>query len=176
MLRDRIIGVFRLDPLTFESIEHDPQATGQAAAIVGVIALISAAGAVIVALSTAASVANTFFSSLLWTFAGWLIWSYSSYIIGTTFFRGQATPQEMLRVIGFAFAPQALAIIPCVGGLIGAIWSLAAVFVAIRQGLDLDVWRAFWTAVAGFLIYLLGGALINLLLGNYAMLANPVVP
>jgi hypothetical protein len=83
--------------------------------------------------------------------------------VGTTLFNGQATIEEMLRVIGFAYAPQILGIIPCCGWFIGLIWSLVAGFIAVRQGLDLDNINAFLTIVVGFVIYLIGSGILSLL-------------
>jgi uncharacterized membrane protein YeaQ/YmgE (transglycosylase-associated protein family) len=68
----------------------------------------------------------------------------------------------MLRVIGFAYLPMLLSIIPCIGGFIGIIWALAAGFIAIRQGLDLDNTKAFFTVVIGAVVYLVLVAVVNL--------------
>jgi hypothetical protein len=68
----------------------------------------------------------------------------------------------MLRVIGFAYAPQILGIIPCCGWFVGLIWSLAAVFVAVRQGLDVDNTNAFLTIIVGFVLYLIGSGILSL--------------
>ena len=88
-----------------------------------------------------------------------------SYLVGTSLFGGQATLGEMLRVLGFAQAPQLLGIIPCLGGLVGAIWALIASFIAIRQGLDLDNTKAFLTALIGFVVLMIGYAIIYSMLG-----------
>jgi len=157
---ERLAGVFRLNANTFEEIEHDETATGQAAIIVAVVALISALGSGFFATAGQGNFLTSFLSTLVWTFLGWIIWSVVTYFVGTTFFGGQATVGEMLRVIGFAFAPQILAIIPCIGGLVGAIWSLVAGFVAVRQGLDLDDLKAALTIAIGFLVYFLGSILL----------------
>jgi hypothetical protein len=157
---ERLAGVFRLNANTFEEIEHNESATGQAALIVLVVALISALSSGVYAATGQGNFITSFFSSLVWTILGWILWSLVTYFIGTTFFRGQATIGEMLRVIGFAFAPQILAIVPCIGGLVGAIWSLVAGFIAVRQGLDLDDLRAALTIFIGFLIYFLGRAVL----------------
>ena len=41
---DRVIGVFKLSSNTFEEIEHDQNATGEAAIVVAVVALLAAIG------------------------------------------------------------------------------------------------------------------------------------
>lgn len=166
MFVNRIVGVFKLSSATFEEIEHDPNATGQAALVVTIVAFLSAFGSAFFSTITDQGFLANFVSTLVWTFVGWLLWAAVSYFVGTTLFGGQATLNEMLRVIGFAYAPQMLAIIPCIGGLIGAIWSLIAGFIAIRQGLDLDDLKAFLTILVGFGVYIIGTFFISILLGG----------
>jgi hypothetical protein len=150
---ERIIGVFKLDSGTFEEIEHDQGATGQAAIVVIVVALLGAIGSGIYG-SFSGGFLGSFFSALIAVVIGWVLWSGVIYIVGTTIFGGKADLGEMLRVVGFAFAPQALGIIPCLGALIGAIWSLAALYVAVKQGLDIDGGKAIGTILIGFVLYL----------------------
>lgn len=165
-----IPGVFKLDPNTFEEIEHNQSATSQAAMVVAIIALLSGFGSGVGALVSGNSFFGNFLSSFAWVFIGWLLWSAVTYFVGTTFFKGQATLDEMLRVIGFAYAPQCLAIIPCVGWIIGLVWSLAAGFIAVRQGLDLDNMKAFITIAVGFVVVLIGNAVIAMVFGGVASL------
>ncbi|HSM56106.1 MAG TPA: YIP1 family protein [Candidatus Sulfomarinibacteraceae bacterium] len=162
---DRIIGVLKLDAATFEEIEHDTTATSQAAMVVLIVALISAIGGGIGAAIGDSSFISSFFGSLLATFGGWIVWSAVTYFVGTFLFKGQATLDEMLRVIGFAYAPQVLGIIPCIGTLIGAIWSLIAGFIAVRQGLDLDNTNALLTIIVGFIAYIILWAILGSVFG-----------
>ena len=113
---------------------------------------------------------GNFISTLIWGFVGWLLWSVVTYFVGTALFKGQATVGEMLRVIGFAYAPQFISIIPCIGWIVGLIWTLAAGFVAVRQGLDLDNMKAFFTIVIGFILVAIGYALIGIVLGGIGSL------
>ena len=165
MFLERIIGVFKLDANTFEEIEHDPNATSRALIIVAVVAFFGAIGAGVGAAAGIgdSSVVGGFFGSLIWTFVGWGLWSAITYFVGTSLFNGKATIDEMLRVIGFAYAPQVLAIIPCCGSIVGGIWSLIAGFIAIRQGLDLDNTNACLTVIVGFVIYMIGFVILSLL-------------
>lgn len=73
----------------------------------------------------------------------------------------------MLRVIGFAQAPLALGIIPCIGTIIGLVWAFVASFIAIRQGLDLDDANTCLTIIVGFIVYIIGQALIGLFIGGF---------
>jgi hypothetical protein len=166
MLLRRIMGVFRLDPLIFEEIEHDRTATGQAALVVTVVALLSAIGVSIFAARTGGFL-ETFLGTLLWAFVGWFVWAGITYWLGTRLFAGQADYGEMLRVIGFSTAPLALGIIPCIGGIVGVIWAAVAAFVAVRQGLDLDGGRAMLTILIGFLVYSLGYLVIFVLISIF---------
>lgn len=160
----RIIGVFQLDVPTFEQIEHDTNATGQAAGVVAIAAVCQGIGS-----SISAGIGGTgsnFLATLIAAFVGWIVWSALTYWIGTSLFKGRADLGEMLRVIGFAQAPLMLAIIPCLGALVGGIWALVASFIAIRQGLDLDNTKTFITIIVGFLAYVVIAAIAGLFTGG----------
>jgi hypothetical protein len=162
----RVIGVFKLDVDTFEEIEHDQSATGQAAIVVAIVALLGAIGSGLAAVFSDQSFFTNFLTTLIWTFIGWVLWSAVTYLVGTSLFQGQADLGEMLRVIGFAYAPQALGIIPCLGTIVGIIWTLIAGFIAIRQGLDLDNTKAFLTIVIGLVVYIAGFCVLGLFVGG----------
>jgi hypothetical protein len=169
---NRIIGVFKLDVNTFEEIEHDESATGQAAIVVALVALLAGVGSGLGAQIGQGSFVKSFLFTLIWAFVGWFLWSAVSYFVGTNLFGGKATMGEMLRVIGYAQAPQLLGIIPCIGGLVGAIWALIAGFIAIRQGLDLDNTKAFLTALIGFGVLIVGYIIIGLFLAPIGALLS----
>jgi hypothetical protein len=158
---NRILGVFKLDVKTFEEIEHDTSLTFPAVIIVLLVSLVSGVGNGLFNGFIHQSFMGGFFGSLIGVLLGWLLWSVVTWFVGTRFFKGEADLGQMLRVIGFAYAPMILSIIPCVGGLIGIIWAIAAGFIAIRQGLDLDDLKAFFTVVVGALAYILLTGLLN---------------
>jgi hypothetical protein len=162
----RILGVFKLDVNNFEEIEHDQNATSQAALVVILIGIISGIGSGIFAGTRQGSFFGSFISTLIGILVGWVIWSAVSWFVGTRFFNGQADLGEMLRVIGFAYSPQVLGIIPCIGGIVGAIWSLIAGFIAVRQGLDLDNTKTFFTVAIGFVLYIIVYAILGLIMGG----------
>jgi hypothetical protein len=162
----RIGGVFRLDPYTFEEIEGDPSATGQAALVVFVVALIAALGSVIGSVFFEDVPFQSSLSTLLSVMVGWVVWSVVTWFVGVNIFGGKANVGEMLRVIGFAYAPQVLAIIPCIGWPIGIIWSLLAGFIAVRQGLDLDNVKTFFTIVLGVIAYGVVTILFGIVMGT----------
>jgi hypothetical protein len=160
----RIIGVFKLNAATFEEIEHNTSLTFPAAVIVVLVSLISGVGNGLFNGFIHKSFLPGFFGALISVILGWLLWSAVTWFVGTRFFNGEADLGQMLRVIGFAYVPLALSIIPCVGGLIGIIWTIAAGFIAIRQGLDLDNLKSFFTVVVGALFYIVLTAVLNAIL------------
>ena len=159
---DYIIGVFKLDADTFERIEHDQSATSQAALVVLAVALLGAVGGLIGALLGDGNIIMAFIGPIINAFIGWILWSAVTYFVGTSFFGGQADMGEMLRVVGFANAPGILGIIPCIGWLVGLLWTLAAMVVAIRQGLDVDTTKALIIGAIGFVVVLI----LNLIIGS----------
>jgi hypothetical protein len=159
----RVVGVFKLDANTFDEIEHNASLTLTAAIIVGLVSLVSGVGTAIYRAIFSGSIFGGFIGSVLATILGWLVWSVITWFVGTQFFKGQATINEMLRVIGFAYLPLFLSIIPCVGSIIGGIWAIIAGFVGIRQGLDLDNMKTFWTVIIGALGWLLLTGIVNII-------------
>ncbi len=157
---DRVIGVLKLDSNTFEEIEADTTATSQAAIIVLIVAIISGVGAGVLGDNFIGAMLSTVIS----TFVGWVVWSAVTWFVGTNLFEGKADLNEMLRVIGFAYSPQILSFIPCVG-ILTFFWTLAAGFVAVRQGLDLDNTKAFLTVAIGFVVVLAISFAIGLIFG-----------
>jgi hypothetical protein len=161
---NRFIGVFKLDTKTFEEIEHNTTLTVTAGIIVVIISLITGVGTGISNAIFHRSFLGGFFSTLIGSILGWFIWSVVTWFVGTRLFGGQADISEMLRVIGFAYLPMVFFIIPCIGPIIGAIWTLVAGFVAVRQGLDLDNTKTFFTVIIGAVCYFILTAILNLLI------------
>jgi hypothetical protein len=158
---DRMKGAAMLDIATYEEVEHDENATGQAAVVVVIVAICSAIGAI---WRGGPSIIAGPISAVL----GWLLWAAVTYIIGDKLLGGTATWGELLRTIGFAQSPGVLmifGIIPFLGWpirAIVAIWLLIAGIVAIRQALDFSTGKAVVTALLGWialvmLAFLTGG-------------------
>ena len=147
---DRMRGAAMLDVATYEEVEHDEKATGQAAVVVIIVAVCSAIGAV---WRGGPSIILAPVSAIL----GWLLWSAVTYVIGDKLLGGTATWGELLRTLGFAQAPGVLmifGIVPLLGGivrLVVALWLLITGVVAIRQALDFSTGKAIVTAILGWL-------------------------
>lgn len=169
---DRIIGVLKLDVNTYEEIEADESATGQAAIVVAVVAVVGGLISGGINAAMGGSFLGSFLNQLLTAFIGWFIWSAATYFVGTSFFGGKATIGEMLRVLGFAQAPGILGIIPVCGSFVGWLWTLVCTFIAIRQGLDLDNTKAALTAVIAFVAVFLVSLVIGLILGAIGLTAG----
>jgi len=164
---DRMIRAARLDPTVYEEVEADPTALGQATAVVvlssvagGLAGMSQGGGSVGLIVGTIASL------------VGWYIWAFLTYVIGTKLLPGGATNADtgqLLRTLGFAAAPGIVRVVGIVPGLVGlsfavaALWSLAAMVVAVRQALDYEsTGRAFAVCVIGWLVQVLvvGGLML----------------
>ncbi len=77
----------------------------------------------------------------------------------------------MLRTIGFAQAPGILLVLgalPRIGAVLHVavlLWMVGTVLMAIRQALDFNTLRATFTALAGFVPYMLIRTAIELVVG-----------
>jgi hypothetical protein len=171
---NRVIGTFKLDKRLFVEIERSEEATAQAALVVVVISIVTALGNGLGAQLTHRSFFLQFIGSLTWSVIGWIIWSAVSFFIGSILFKGRGSMPGMLRGIGFSYAPQILSIIPCIGELVGWLWSLAAGYVAINQELKLDTIKTILTIIAGFCLYVLGHAVVNTILGGFYWFLSPI--
>jgi len=169
----RIIGASKLDVATYEEIEADRGATGQALAVV----VLSAVAGGIGVSGEAGGLA--FVQLTVAALAAWFVWAILVWFIGTKLVPEPTTTAnlgELLRTIGFSSSPGLLRIfglVPGIGGLVGLItslWMLASMIVAVRQALDYkSTARAITVCIVGFLAYalLLLGAALFLGLGAF---------
>lgn len=151
------MGALRLDPDTFEDVEHDPGAIWQAL----IVTLVSSAATGIGA-TGGASVA--LLPGTVVTLVGWLISSSLIYAVGTRLFpepQTEASIGQVLRTTGFAAAPGLFGWVG-LAGMAGpwllfavTLWMLAALLVAVRQALDFtSLWRAVGVVAIGWAAYL----------------------
>ena len=148
---ERMIGAAMLNVDTYEEVEADQDATGQAAIVVAVVAACAAIGASPLGIFTAAFAA-------VGALFQWLIWAGITYFVGANVFKADVTWGEMLRALGFAQAPGVLyitGIIPLLSLpiiFVTWLWMLATAFVGSRQALDLSNGKTFITILIGGLV------------------------
>jgi hypothetical protein len=158
-LVDRMVRAAKLDASLYEEVEADQTSMGQATAVV-------------LLASIAGGIANVnqlggggFIVGALLNLIGWYVWSFITYWVGTRLLPQPATEADLgqlLRTIGFASSPgllRALGVVPGIGPLVvlvSALWSLAAMVVAVRQALDYDsTGRAIAVCVIGWVVQIL---------------------
>ncbi len=137
----RLIGAMALDPVTYEEVEADRSATGQALLVV----VLSSVGAGIGARGLGrGSLQSTVFIGGL-SILAWAAWALLTCQIGVRLLPEPETRSdvgELLRTIGFSAAPGMLRIFGVVPGAaipafaITAGWMLMAMIIAVRQALD----------------------------------------
>ena len=161
----RMIRAARLDVNLYEEVEANPSLTREAITVVVLIVLLNTMGSLVGILlkgrpvGTAVYVAS---SNGLWSLVSFFIWAWLTYFIGTRLFDGTADYGEVVRTLGYAYTPNILAVVrfvPCIGDLlwaIGALWSLVATTVAVRQALDFTTGKAILTVIVGFIVYVVG--------------------
>jgi hypothetical protein len=123
---ERVRRAVTLSPGVYQEIGNDPQGTTQAIIVAAAAALIGGLGAL--------------FGG---RFGGWIlsaIYAVVGLAIGTAIlfllsrmFKGQGTYVQLFRGLGFATAPQALGVIPVIGGIVGGIWSLILAIRAVKE-------------------------------------------
>jgi hypothetical protein len=173
---ERMIGAARLDVATYEEVEADTSATGQALIVVVLSSL--AAGLSFVTLNGIRGVIWGTLSAIV----GWIIWAGITYFVGTKMLpepQTQSDMGELLRTIGFAMSPgilRILGIIPIIGFLVNLVvffWLLAAVVVAVRQALDYkSTGRAVGVCLIGFFVYVLVAFLVGTMSAGISGLMN----
>jgi hypothetical protein len=150
---ERVIGALKLDPTTYDEIEHDTGALGQSAGVVAAAGVASAIGA-------AGMGGGSAIGAMLGALLGWLVSSAFIWVVGVYFMKHTSDYKELLRTLGFASTPQLLLVlrgIPGIGGLIALVatlWGLAAFVVAVRQALDVTTGRAVVVCILAVLVNL----------------------
>jgi len=149
----RMAGAARLNAATYEEVEADKSATGQAI----VIAIVS---------SLAITVGDwhpgdtDLWLRLLGALLGWVTWLFFIWFVGVKLVPEPETQSdlgELVRTTGFGLTPglfRVLGLLPLVGWLLVVLawlWTLAASVVAVRQALDYrSTRRAIFVCVIGF--------------------------
>ena len=170
-ITDRMRGAAMLDIATYEEVEADRGATGQAFVVVVLAAICQGIGAI-------GGGAGGIIAAVISAIVGWIVWSGVTMFVGTRFFGGTGDWGELLRTLGFAQAPAVLAILgilPLVGGivkLVVMVWLLITGVVAIRQALDFDTGKAILTALVGWLVMVVTGMVFSMVFGLGSLLGR----
>jgi hypothetical protein len=146
-ITDRMLGALRLDDGTYEEVEADTTATGQAAFVVVGTSLVAAAGNAIMRGGAVDAGILVAIAQLV----GWAVNAWLAYIIGTKLIPGPQTRStwgEVARTIGFANTPRFFLLFVAVPGITGlvrtvvALWVFVATLIALRSALDCGTGRA----------------------------------
>lgn len=166
---ERMIGAAKLDVRTYEEVEADTGALGQAMGVVVLQSIASGIGSL-----AHGGVTGLVFGTIA-GLIGWFLWAAVIFVVGTKLLPEPQTRSdvpELMRTIGFASAPGLLMIfgvIPILGGLVSlgvSIWMLVAMVIAVRQALDYkSTGRAVGVCVLGWLIYVISFGVLLFLLG-----------
>jgi hypothetical protein len=165
---ERMFGAAMLSVSTYEDVENDRGATGQAFVVVLLGAI---SQAIAMGVMGHGSFVGALFGGAISAVLGWLAWSSVTMFVGTRFFGGRAEWGELLRTLGFAQAPKVLlilGIIPVVGWILVPVvflWTLVTSLVAIRQALDIDTGKAILTAIVGWVVMVLINMIFGLIFG-----------
>lgn len=146
----RMIGAALFNADTYEEIEADPGAIGQAILVVIIVTICGTVGGVIAGLIGDASPVKLLLgiiAGLVFGIVRWAIWVSVLSLVGGMMLRTGSTQTswaEIGRVVGFAYTPGILSIfsfVPFIGWLfplVAWVWTLAAVTMAVRQALDFE--------------------------------------
>ena len=182
---DRMIRATKLDVEFYNEAEQDTSLNQEALLIVIIVSLAGGIGSLLGGLiSREIGIGMALLSAVVTIVLGivsYYIWAYVTLFVGNQFFGGDADAGQMLRTLGYAHTPRLLSLlsfIPCVGFLFtlaGAILSLIAAVVAIREALDLDTGKAILTAIIGWVIILVISLIIGMVLGIGGLAAGGVI-
>ena len=179
----RMIGAAFFNRQTYEEIEQDQGALGQAIGVVLLVTLCGIVGGVIGGLMQGSAVLGILLGivgGLVFGIVRWALWVSVMYLVGGKMLRTgdtQTSWGELGRVMGFAYTPGVLSVfsfIPGVGSLfpvIGFCWTLAAVTVAVRQAMDFEstgraIGVVLLSAVIGFIPWVIIWAIQLAILGG----------
>jgi hypothetical protein len=167
----RLIGAAALRAVTYEEVESDRRATGQAVAVVALSSL--AAGIGTRGFGAGGPGDLLFFSAV--ALMAWVAWAFVVYAIGARILpeaQTRADVGELLRTTGFATAPGLIRILgvwPAVTTLVftgAALWMLLAMIVAVRQALEYTTTsRAVAVCVFGWILAIAIAAVFGFFFG-----------
>lgn len=170
-LIEHVMRAVRFDAAFYREAANDERYSRQALTVVLIVAALSGLGAFLGNV-LAGAIFSALFGLILGValaVAGYYVWVYVVYYIGSRFFQGRATAPQLLRSLGYAYAPMALGVlsfIPCFGGLValaGSVWSLACGFFAVREVHQLDDGKTLITVIGGWLAVAIVTAVVGMI-------------
>ncbi|MDH3308765.1 MAG: YIP1 family protein [Acidimicrobiia bacterium] len=126
----RVLRAVKLEPELYREVADDDAATGQAFVVAIGAALIGGFGTMLI--SSDSGVGGWLGGAIIGAPIGLVIFSAIALGLGKLF-SGQGSFNQLLRGLGFAVAPNALGIIPILGGIVGGIWMIACAVVGVRE-------------------------------------------
>lgn len=156
----RTIGMaLRLQPEVFSAVQSDPAGIWVALAVVAAAGFSEATGQSVMLFLNHIRPARFGLALAIATashFLGYLVWTLTIWLAGGALF-GQDQPLlAVASAVGLSYAPQIFSffvLTPYLGNLFGVIlslWSMAAVIIAVRVGLRLELWQAVVLAITGW--------------------------
>jgi Yip1 domain len=170
-------GAITLKSSFYENARNTQHNRRSALTIVTLAAISHAIGSTVILvidLATVPVLLLAFLIDVISVIIGYYFWTYSIWKIGQWLKPIDPTYGDLLSPIGFAYAPQVfnfLTLIPVLGRpieLILGLWSLLAVIIAVRQGLDISTRQS-------AIICLIGWPLIQILIGFVQVLEQQLI-
>lgn len=138
-LMDRVMRAVKLDPTLYREASTDETKTSEAMIVVAIAAGIAGLGPIFNAVDF--KFGTWIGSIILAPTLGLAIGTGLLWLVGKLF-GGKAAFMEMFRPLGYAYAPQALGIVPIIGGFVGGIWSIVCAVIAVRESEDVSTGSA----------------------------------
>ena len=163
---ERLRKAARLDSYFYSSVAENPARTREAVLVAGVAALIMGLGLMLMRII-----------SPLWWLLGALAWAavllfggaWLLVVMGRRF-GGHAEYLQMVRPLGYAMAPQALGFVPIAdfipGFVVGGLWSIACVVVAVREAHGIPTRLAAALVIAPILVVIAFVPLVGVMLAG----------
>ena len=175
---ERLYKAITLNVEFYESVEADKSLTRQAMMTVALVAIVQ--GFVVAGIAPIALA-----QGVLGSIIKWFIWAFFIAFVGTKILPEPETESntgELLRTLGFAYAPGLLIVfkfVPLIGFLIEplvVILQLAAMTVAVRQALDFSsTVRAVGVCIVAFIVMLIALTLFILFTSFFVGVAESAI-
>lgn len=149
-MMQRMIGAAFFNAHTYEEIEADQSALGQAIGVVILVTICGVIGGIIQGIlndDAARGIIIGLVGGLAFGIVRWALWVTVILMVGGGLLRSSGTQTswaEVGRVLGFAYTPGILAIfawVPWIGWLFAVaafFWTLAAAIMGVRQAMDFE--------------------------------------